>query len=389
MLELVWILLPVAAFSGWYAARRSGGREDLSADSPPVRTTDYFEGLNYLLNEQPDKAIEVFIRLVEVDSETVETHVALGNLFRRRGEVERAIRIHQNLIARDTLSAPQRAQALLELGQDYMKAGLFDRAERLFLELIEMRQHMERALRHLVAIYQQEKDWEKAIDTAAQLRKQCGQDMRVPISHYYCELAELARAKGDEQRLEPMLRKALETDTKCVRATVLQGDLEAAAGDYRNAIRTYKRVERQDPAYLVRVLAPLEACYRELGAGDEFRAYLEDLASHLNNVAPALVLANVVREREGERAAANLLSSHLRRHPSIDGIERLISFSAATVVGEVRQDLEMAVELVRQLAARRPSFTCIKCGFTGRELHWQCPGCKSWSTVRPIDVLER
>ena len=156
--DLLWLLLPLAAASGWLAARfeyRRNAAKQLDLPSA------YFQGLNFLLNEQPDKAIEIFIRVLEVNSDTVETHLALGNLFRRRGEVERAIRVHQNLIARPTLGKEQRSQALLEPGQDYFKAGLFDRAENLFLELAEIRAHSEQALALLRHIYQQEKEWEK------------------------------------------------------------------------------------------------------------------------------------------------------------------------------------------------------------------------------------
>jgi lipopolysaccharide biosynthesis regulator YciM len=162
--ELLLLLLPVAAASGWIAARRSQRQERGKCvnDTSPV----YFRGLNHLLNEEPDKAIDAFVEMLEVDSDTVETHLALGNLFRRRGEVERAIRIHQNLIARPALTREQRAQALLELGQDYMRAGLLDRAENLFRELKDTRLHVRQALKNLLVIYEKERDWQACLDTA-------------------------------------------------------------------------------------------------------------------------------------------------------------------------------------------------------------------------------
>jgi len=383
MIELVWILLPVAAASGWFAARRSNAREHATPDSGPT----YQEGLSYLLNEQPDKAIEVFDQMLEVDADTVETHVALGNLFRRRGEVERAIRIHQHLVARDGLSVDQRALALLELGQDYMKAGLFDRAERLLLELIEMKQHRDRVLRHLVAIYQQEKDWDRAIEMASRLQHVCGQDLRVSIAHYYCELAELARNKGDSERFATLLRRALETDTRCVRATLLQGQMEAERGELGRAIRAFKQIERQDPAFMPCALTHLQACYRKLGANGELMAYLQDVVSRLGNIAIVLALTELVRVRDGEAAAATLLARHLREHPSIEGIAGLISLNAAKADDNGRRELEMLSDLVEELTCKRPAYRCVQCGFSGRELHWQCPGCKSWSTVRPLDSV--
>ena len=186
MLELIIILLPIAAASGWLVARRGYEKREQKPlqDCSPA----YFKCLNYLLNEQPDKAIDVFIKLLEVDSDTVETHMALGNLFRRRGEVERAIRIHQNLIARPSLSRQQRAQALLELGQDYMRAGLFDRAENLFVELAETKLYNKQALTNLLEIYQQEKDWAKAVAIGRRLSRQ-NRELRPQLAHFECELA--------------------------------------------------------------------------------------------------------------------------------------------------------------------------------------------------------
>jgi lipopolysaccharide biosynthesis regulator YciM len=185
--DLLWLLLPLAAASGWLAARFEQKRHARQSFDLP---SAYFKGLNFLLNEQPDKAIEVFMRVLEVNSDTVETHLALGNLFRRRGEVERAIRIHQNLIARPTLDKEQRSHALLELGQDYLKAGLFDRAENLFLELAEIRAHSEQALKLLLHIYQQEKEWEKAISITRKLARVSGKNLDEMIAHFYCELAD-------------------------------------------------------------------------------------------------------------------------------------------------------------------------------------------------------
>ena len=173
---LVVILLPVAALSGWYYGRKDARERINSPAGVPGMSQDYFKGLNYLLNDRPDKAIEVFIKVLEVESETVETHLALGNLFRRRGEVDRAIRIHQNLVARPSLDKEQRALALLELGIDYMRSGLLDRAETLFKELIQTGMYERQVLRHLVDIYQQEQDWDCLL---------CEKDDKVQECHSY------------------------------------------------------------------------------------------------------------------------------------------------------------------------------------------------------------
>ncbi|MGB0713705.1 MAG: tetratricopeptide repeat protein, partial [Gammaproteobacteria bacterium] len=185
----IWFVLPLAMVVGWVIGRRGGTTRPKGDEA--CFDTRYFQGLNYVLNEQPDKAIEVFIKMVEVDSDTVETHFALGSLFRRRGEVDRAIRLHQNLIARPNLDRGQRAQALLELGRDYMLAGLFDRAENLFRELVDARFHIRQAYENLVAIYEQEKDWDNAIKAARNLEGRVPRDMRPVIAQFHCEKADI------------------------------------------------------------------------------------------------------------------------------------------------------------------------------------------------------
>ena len=222
-LEILFLLLPVAALSGWLVGR--GGVSGHRREEGGLFSPDYFKGLNYLLNEQPDKAVEVFVQMLEVDSETVETHFALGNLFRRRGEVDRAIRIHQNLIARPTLNRTQRNQALFELARDYMAAGLLDRAEALFEELIDDREYSEQVGCQLLEIYQQEKEWDQAIEVARRLQG-TGIDGAPLISHFYCELAERAMRRNDYAEAGKLLKRALSEDRANVRVSLLEGRME-------------------------------------------------------------------------------------------------------------------------------------------------------------------
>lgn len=383
MLELLWLLLPVAAASGWFAARRSAdgaragpGRKDLSSD--------YFRGLNYLLNEQPDKAIEVFIRMVEIDSETVETHLALGNLFRRRGEVDRAIRIHQNLIARPTLSREQRTQALLELGEDYMRAGLFDRAENLLLELIELGAHKARALQHLVDIYQQEQDWDKAITTCRRLEETTGHSMHHVIAQYYCELADRADHDGEPGQAIQMIKRALSFDRNCVRASIMLGAREAKSQDFKSAIRAYKRVGEQDIEFLPEIIEPLHECYRLIGNTGAMQTYLHDIIRRYHGTSPMLALAEQIREQDGDRAAADFVTEQLRKRPSVRGLNWLIDLSLRHSTGEAKDNLLILHDLTSKLLEGRPVYECRKCGFAGKALHWQCPSCKAWNSVKPI-----
>lgn len=387
MYELLWLLLPVAAASGWLAATRSS-RSRERADNGAVLRADYFKGLNYLLNEQPDKAIEVFTRMLEVDSETVETHLALGNLFRRRGEVDRAIRIHQNLVARDTLGPRERGEALLELGQDYMRAGLLDRAEALFTELAEADLCPDRALKRLTDIYQQEKDWEKAVEAAHRLERTTGKPYGPVISHYYCEQAEERCRDGDDDAALGSIRKALDVSSQCVRASLIEGRLREQEGDLRGAVRALKRVEQQNPDYLPEIIEPLRRCYRSLGREEEMSDYLFYVLERYGGITTTLALAEKKAAEEGEKEAVEFLTQQLRLRPSVRGLNRMIALALEHVDGRAREYLLILEDLTDKLLEGRPVYVCEHCGFTGKTLHWQCPSCKHWGTVKPIQGVE-
>ncbi|WP_428624459.1 lipopolysaccharide assembly protein LapB [Sedimenticola sp.] len=385
MMELFWLLLPVAAASGWWAAKRNISRQEVTVTE---RSPGYFSGLNYLLNEQPDKAIDVFIKMLEVDSDTVETHLALGNLFRRRGEVDRAIRIHQNLIARPMLNREQRAQALLELGQDYMKAGLFDRAESLFNELGEMNMFQAQALENLLTIYQQEKDWDKCLQVAKRLGQRTGKSRRRECAHYYCELAEEARFRKDLIKASQLLKKAQLSDEGCVRATILQGEIEASDGSAKNAIRILRQVEKQDPAYISEVLPAIIDCYREMGNRAELVRYLRQLYEKHHSVSSVLALTDFIQEDEGEEAAIQFLTGYLHAHPNLEGLDRMVTLSLKKGMSEGFESLLILQHILNKILENRAAYQCISCGFTAKTLHWQCPSCKAWSSIKPRDELD-
>ncbi len=377
------MLLPIAAASGWWAARRSAAQDsETCADRDPA----YFRGLNYLLNEQPDKAIDVFIKLLEVDSETVETHLALGNLFRRRGEVDRAIRIHQSLIARPTLDREQRGLALLELGQDYMRAGLFDRAESLFNELVEMGLHRERALSNLREIYQQEKDWDRSLEVVRQLETLSGRSHATAIAQYYCEQAEEALASGDADSAWSLTRQAMNADKRCFRAALIQANMERTRGDYRGAVKIYRRVLQQDPAFVPEILPSLIDSYRELNAPAELKEYLRSLYMQTRDTRVLLAYSDLLLAESGFEAALRPLEEHVRQYADLAGLERFVDLKRRSGEDCDIHTLEIIQRLVTRLSEKHPAYHCTRCGFDARRLHWQCPGCKGWGTVRPVPL---
>ena len=379
--DLLWLLLPLAAASGWYVARLDHKRQaPKNLDLPSA----YFKGLNFLLNEQPDKAIEIFIQVLEVNSETVETHLALGNLFRRRGEVERAIRIHQNLIARPVLDKEQRTHALLELGQDYFKAGLFDRAENLFLELAELRTHSEQALRLLLHIYQQEKEWEQCVQTCRRLARAAGKNMNDVIAQFFCELAEQAHTKKDFATARGFLKEALASDPRCVRASILLGDLEAEDGRYREAIKAWQRVEEQDAQYVGEIAERVADGFRKLnderGLYDFFSTVLQRHAA----VSLVMAFAQVIQSRDGVDASEKFVVEWLRRKPNVHGLHRLIELNLEAASDNARDDLMLLKGIIGDLRQQHLGYACEQCGFKVKTLHWLCPSCSCWNTIKPV-----
>ena len=387
MIQLWPLLLPAAAWSGWWvASRANSSKENKSSNN---FSHEYVVGLNYLLNEQPDKAVDVFIKLLDVDSDTVETHLALGSLFRRRGEVDRAIRIHQNLIARPQLSATQRKQALLSLGQDYMSAGVFDRAERIFIEVVELGGEREiTSLQGLLAIYQEEKAWEKALDISRQLEFSTGTSMHAQAAHYYCEIATEALKKNAYDKANSAIKQALIIDKKSVRASLMHANFDMKNGRYKQAIKTLKNIPQQNANYITEIIEPLVICHRELDAMDECVDYLENILADHPHASVIFVIGEYLRDEKSLDLAIDFISTQLARYPSIRGLNRLINWHLESVHGKVRDKLEMLYNITSKFLENKPIYRCEHCGFSGKLLHWNCPSCKQWSRIKPIHGLE-
>lgn len=387
MINLWPFLLPAAAWSGWWLARRNNAASEIQVDNYLSR--EYVLGLNYLLNEQPDKAVDLFIKLLEVDSETVETHLALGSLFRRRGEVDRAIRIHQNLIARPQLSTLQRKEALMALGQDYMSAGLFDRAERIYLQAVELGEAPEpTSLYSLLAIYEQEKAWEKALDTTKQLEHATQISLHVQSAHYYCELASVSLKHNDYGKAHKAIDRALSVDKASVRASLMAAHLDIASQRYKEAIGSLKKIPEQDPEFLNEIIEPFVECHRQLDTMDECIDYLEETLSHHPRASVIFVIGEYLRQEKNLDLAIDFVAAELSRYPSIRGLNHLIEWHLESAHGKVRDKLSMLHDITTKLLENKPIYRCGHCGFSGKLLYWQCPGCKQWSRIKPIHGLE-
>ena len=392
--ELWWLSgIPIFFALGWLAARID--IKHLVKDSRALPNS-YFRGLNFLLNEQPDRAIEAFIEVVKVDPETVELHFALGSLFRRRGEYDRAIRMHQHLLERADLGPEQRAAALFELGQDYLKAGILDRAEEVFQRLAEGGKAETRAgeaqaaesRRFLLEIYQQEKEWGKAVAMARRLESETGTSHAREISHFLCELAATDATHSRPESARAQLESALEANRRSVRASILLGDLargeRSAPEGTEAAIEHWKRVEQQNPAYLALVAQRLLEAHRDAGRLEEG---LKLLAGYLERY-PSLDLLDAVfratLEARGAEAAYTLVRDELRRNPTLLGLDRLLEAQiVAAASPDRRRDLELVRNLVHGHTQRLARYRCENCGFKARQFHWLCPGCGAWESYPP------
>jgi len=348
----------------------------------------YFAGLNYLLNEQSDKAIDTFISMLELDSEAVDIQLALGNLFRKKGEVERSIRIHQNLIARPSLSINERNLALLELGYDYMAAGLLDRAENIFKELSSDAIYKKASLEQLLAIYQLTKEWNKAIEVASKLPQPLSQERRMDISHYYCELAEEALLKVDHKAAKKHMKNAQLVDPSCVRVTLINARLYVAKGNYKKALKNYQEIIKQDIVFLPEAIDSIVDCYSQLKDERGLQIFLNEAIQRGGGASAVLASVEALKSSNGECSASEFLASQMEQQPSLKGLLKLIELHIENNDESAKSSLTMLYHIVTQLLKNKPVYHCGHCGFDSQTLFWQCPSCKYWGSVKPIRGIE-
>lgn len=350
---------------------------------------NYFAGLNYLLNEEPDKAVDIFVELVNANDDTIETHLSLGALFRRRGEVDRAIRIHHNLMQREQLSKVYRSRALLELSRDYARAGVLDRAEKLLTQLVEMKVHLPEALQELLLVYQQEKNWSQAVIVAGKLQHlNNDESMSEAIAQYYCEMAEQAGEQGKNTQATRYLHQADKMDPNCVRSSILQGHLALEHRQYKKAISYFQRVGHQDDNFLVEVLPHMVRCYQRLGDDSGLLAYLKSTFNRHPNLSVLVQLILYFERKHGNRVALDFVIEQVKHHRSIVIVHHLVRLHCQITSGAVKDQLEILYDLTSSLLADRALYCCDCCGFSGKMHYWLCPGCQTWNSFKPHKDIE-
>lgn len=377
-------LFLLLAAAGWALGRF--GERDEEETAPPLNI-DYLKGLNFLLNEQTDQALEHFLAMVRVDDKTIETHFALGSLFRRRGEVDRAIRIHQNIIARPDLASEQRDQALYSLAKDYLHAGLLDRAEKLFARLGQGSRYQVQALEALCGIYEQEKDWQKAIDAGQQLESLGGRSLALQIAHYYCELAEAAAAKGDYAEARQFVKKAQAGRPRTMRGALVRAHIARESDDTRTALRLYHRIIDEHTYLIAEALPEIVATYEQEGSLDGLDKALQRMLKADPEMSALVAYTAIINDIGGIPIIDQCVEQYMLEEPTLAEFVDVHQLAGAS---DEAHDAALAKvrSALSKLASSTPRYQCQECGFSSQRLLWQCPSCRNWETQRPASRVQ-
>lgn len=381
---LLAALFVALAAAGWAFAYFGWGGSD--EPPPPPVNADYLRGLNLVLNQQTDEALELFVRMAKVNDETLETHFALGHLFRRRGEIDRAIRVHQNLLARPNLNEAQRHQALFSLAKDYLSAGLFDRAEKLFADLRGSSTLAEEALASLVDIYERESDWHKAIEAHRALEMLTG-EKSTEVAHYYCELAEKARLNGDLDAARQYLKNSVRSETGAFRGKLIRAAIAQEDRDHAQAIRLYEQVLETDSRLMADILPELVTCYRDAGRERELESRLRGLMTDGPGMREAIAYAVIRNGLVEPPVLTECVEQFIESH---EILAQLVNAEQYSVLpgSERAAAMKRVVDALRRIAQSGVRYRCTICGYGSQRLVWHCPSCKAWESLRPVQALQ-
>lgn len=381
MLSLLWLLLPVAAAAGWLAARASLSR---ATDIGWNYARSFHRNLDALLSDAGELPADLFAGHADTDRDTADTQMAVGNLFRRRGEVRRAIQLHQSLLERQELAADVRAAARFELARDYDSAGLLDRSAQAFRAVIQSGYLREEAYECLLQLHEREADWQSAIDTARDFARDCRCPLESRIAHYHCELALLAQRAGDRAAACEQLRSALAVCGTCARANMIHADMAIDAGDYATANRCLEAVERQRPELMPEIIDRWFGVLRDLDDPAVLRRFVDKLRGQRNAYSVIRATRQVIAGLDGSAAADSFFKQQIVQRPSLKALRDWAHDQMELSKPGERDKVQVICTMLDQVVEEKPAYLCSHCGFRGNELHWRCPGCGTWDSVRTI-----
>lgn len=383
--DLLWLLLPVAAMAGWFAAKRSGARRP---DAFWDYTRNFHQGLNVLLSEQQGKGPDLFEELSGTSRDTADTHIALGNLYRRRGDMERAVLLHQGVIDKDELPADIRTTARFELARDYRSAGLLDRSEQVLRELLDSDLRREDAYDSLLQLHEQEADWQQAIAVAIEFERLTDRRLAPRIAHYYCELAVQAEREGRQSDATELLRKAVRHHEGCARALMMQASLALGSGDYKQALALYDRVECLRPELMPEIIDARFEAFKASGDQERLLEFVKRIRDQRNAYSVIRSTRQVIAELHSDALADRFFKDQILRRPSLKGLRDWAHDQVELSKPGERNKVQVICDLLDQVVEDKPLYRCNSCGFQGNVMHWRCPGCGRWDSVSTIIGVE-
>lgn len=393
MLELLFLLLPIATLYGWYMGQRSAKKDQETVNNKFSR--DYVTGLNFLLSNQQEKAVDLFLSMLQKQEaehqispqSQFEAELTLGNLFRSRGEVDRALRIHQGLENNPNYSFDQKLLAKQQLAKDFMAAGFYDRAENYYITLLDEPEFAVNSLEQLAIIYQKTKEWLKAINVMEKLLKIAPDIDRISLAHFYCEYA--LGLKNDDKNFVFLINKALIYQPSCSRASLLLGQYFLEQKDYISALKHFEKILEQDPSYISEVLDKIKHCYEMLGVTEQFELFLIKANRIKHNSSVDLAISEFIEQKDGIEAAQSALYQQVKQHPNLRTFHRFIQYQMNEAEdGRGKDNLTLLHKMVGSHIQKGFHYRCINCGYQSYRLMWQCPSCRQWESIKPLHSID-
>ncbi len=387
MIELLFLLLPVAMAYGWFMGRNSIKQKDQTIKQD--LSIKYSTGLNYLLSNQKDKAIESLLDALKVEDDSVEAHFAMANLFRKRGELDRALKVHEHLVRHGNLPTKDKQQAVFELGKDFLSAGLYDRAEKMFNKLLKSDDYGLKSLTFLLQIFQSTKDWQQGINHKKQIIKLNDKRLLHTLANFYCEQATRAFEQDKFIEVLELLEQALKLDPNSCRANWLMAKIYENHKQCELACKCYQDIYLQDKEFFPDVIEQMYQCYLELDASDEFFKFIKKVYDETASSSALISYLSHVEEKHGNKKAQEFMLSALKRRPTIRGFKHFVKMQMNQPELEVNNtSLDLIRELISEYLKVKHRYSCRCCGFNSSTHYWSCPSCHEWEQLKPVRSLE-
>ena len=387
MLELLFLLLPVAAGYGWFMGRNSIKQNDQNAKQD--LSIKYSKGLNYLLSNQQDKAIDYLLETLKVENDSVEAHFAMANLFRRRGELDRALKVHEHLVRHANLQTKDKQQAIFELGKDFLSAGLYDRAEKMFSKSLKSKRYGIKSLTFLLQIYQSSKDWHQGVDLKKVIIKSKDKKLLHILANFYCELAIQAKEKDEFIQVIELLEQALIYDANSCRANFLMAEIYENHQQYNEAAKCYQEIYQQDHDFFLDVIDQMQFCYQQLNLSDKFFTFIKQVYEQTGSTSALIKYLTFIEQQKGALKAKEYMLMALKKRPTIRGFKHFIKMQINESVQDTQHEsLDLMTELIAAYLKEKPRYSCRNCGFNTSTHYWSCPSCHDWEQIKPVRGLE-